>query len=56
MCQFQAYWVQASCNQDPGTLTCEHLLALSLHWHMYLIWLSGTDSFCSVASIYMLDW
>ena len=35
MCQFQGYWVQASLNQDPETLTCKHLQALCLHWHMY---------------------
>ena len=23
---FQAYWMQAICNQDPGTLICKHWL------------------------------
>ena len=36
MCLFQAYWVQTSCNQDLGTLTCKHLQTWCLHWHMYL--------------------
>ena len=46
MCLFQAPWVQASCNQDPGTLIYKHCQALCLHWHI------GTDFSCGVASVY----
>ena len=57
MCLFQTYdWVQASYNQGPGTLTCKYWQALCIHWHMYPIWLPGTDFFCGVALSYIQDW
>ena len=46
MCLSQDYyWVQASYNQGPGTLTFKHWQALCLHQHVYPICLSGIDSF-----------
>ena len=50
MCQSITCWVQASATLDHETLACKHWQTLCLHWHMYLVFLSGNDIFCGEAS------